>query len=71
MNNPLDVSPANHEVSKPRKGTEGGAEGSSAQAGDRDSQRARTSGGGSSPKKGGGKSAASETRAKHDILKGC
>ncbi|KAI7600954.1 hypothetical protein KC343_g15443 [Hortaea werneckii] len=54
MNNPLDVSPANHEVSKPRSGTEGGHEGSSAQAGDANSQRARTSGGGSSPKKGGG-----------------
>lgn len=66
MNNPLDVSPANHEVSKPKKGTEGGHEGSSAQAGDADSQRARTSGGGSSPKNGGGKSDVNETRQKHD-----
>ena len=46
-NNPLDVSPANPEVSKQRPPREGGAENS----GDNDRQRT-SGGGGSSPKKG-------------------
>lgn len=45
--NPLDVSPGNKEVSKPRKDDEGGAQGS---------PRTSRSGGGSAPKAGGGKS---------------
>ncbi|MCJ1224423.1 hypothetical protein MMC12_001068 [Toensbergia leucococca] len=48
--NPLDVSPANPDVSQQRGGTEGGAENSSASSGTK-SDRQRTSGGGS-PKKG-------------------
>lgn len=55
--NPLDVSPANHDVSQPRGGQEGGHEGSSAQSGQGNSDRARTSGGssgGSGGKKGQG-----------------
>lgn len=57
MSNPLNVSPANHGISQPRKGTEGGAQGSEAETGSpRESARAKTSGGGSSPKAGGGKS---------------
>ncbi|KAL8716984.1 MAG: hypothetical protein Q9225_005734 [Loekoesia sp. 1 TL-2023] len=48
--NPLEVSPANHEVSRPRSETEGGAESSSASSGST-SARERASGGGS-PKKG-------------------
>ena len=49
-NNPLDVSPANPEVSKQRGGTEGGAENSSSSS-DTESDRKRSSGG-SSPSKG-------------------
>ncbi|KAL8826178.1 MAG: hypothetical protein Q9170_007502 [Blastenia crenularia] len=49
-NNPLEVSPANHDISKPRDDMEGGAENSSASSGSA-SGRERTSGGGS-PKKG-------------------
>lgn len=49
--NPLDVSPANQEVSKARDPQEGGHEGSSAESGQGPSDRARTSGGGS-PDKG-------------------
>ncbi|KAK5123551.1 hypothetical protein LTR85_002589 [Meristemomyces frigidus] len=52
--NPLNVSPANQEVSKPRGGTEGGHEGSAAESGQGNSDRSRTSGGGSAPKSGGG-----------------
>ena len=48
--NPLEVSPANAEVSKPRGATEGGAENSSSSSGTT-SGRQRSSGGGS-PKKG-------------------
>ncbi|TKX20195.1 hypothetical protein C1H76_7696 [Elsinoe australis] len=43
--NPLNASPANHEISQPRKGTEGGAESSSAQSGQGPSDRQRSSGG--------------------------
>ncbi|KAF4549763.1 Hypothetical protein D9617_20g028190 [Elsinoe fawcettii] len=43
--NPLDASPANHDISQPRKGTEGGPESSSAQSGQGPSDRQRTSGG--------------------------
>nr|OQO31815.1 hypothetical protein B0A51_00717 [Rachicladosporium sp. CCFEE 5018] len=46
--NPLDVSPANQEVSKPRHAQEGGSEGSASQAGE--AGRARTSGGSGSGK---------------------
>ncbi|KAK4549481.1 hypothetical protein LTR36_006478 [Oleoguttula mirabilis] len=53
--NPLNVSPANTEVSKPRGGQEGGHEGSSAESGQGNSDRARTSGSGGAPKSGGGK----------------
>ncbi|KAI4126811.1 MAG: hypothetical protein LQ338_003570, partial [Usnochroma carphineum] len=49
-NNPLEISPANHEVSKPRSNTEGGPENSSASSGTTNA-RERASGGGS-PKKG-------------------
>lgn len=49
-NNPLDVSPANPEVSKQRGKTEGGAENSSSSS-DTESDRKRSSGG-SSPSKG-------------------
>ena len=49
-NNPLEVSPANPEVSKQRGSTEGGAENSSASS-NTDSDRKRTSGGGG-PRKG-------------------
>ncbi|KAI5212018.1 hypothetical protein E4T42_02591 [Aureobasidium subglaciale] len=49
--NPLNVSPANQEVSKPRSPTEGGAEGSAAAASDSPSDRSRSSGKGS-PTKG-------------------
>lgn len=49
-NNPLDVSPANPEVSKQRGETEGGAENSSSSS-DTESDRKRSSGG-SSPSKG-------------------
>ncbi|MCJ1461635.1 hypothetical protein MMC07_000232 [Pseudocyphellaria aurata] len=49
-NNPLEVSPANPDVSKQRETTEGGAENSSASSGDA-SGRQRSSGGGS-PSKG-------------------
>lgn len=48
--NPLEVSPANHDISKPRSETEGGAESSSSSSGD-SSGRERSSGGGS-PRKG-------------------
>ncbi|KAL1388917.1 hypothetical protein HDK64DRAFT_270923 [Phyllosticta capitalensis] len=48
--NPLDASPGNPDISKPRDPTEGGAE-----KGARN-ERARTSGGGSPKKAGGGKS---------------
>ncbi|KAL8735877.1 MAG: hypothetical protein Q9181_002626 [Wetmoreana brouardii] len=48
--NPLEVSPANHEISQPNSNTEGGAENSSASSGTT-SDRERASGGGS-PKKG-------------------
>ncbi|KAI9702837.1 MAG: hypothetical protein M1836_008051 [Candelina mexicana] len=44
--NPLDVSPANPEVSKPRSSTEGGPQNSSASSGT-SSDRKRASGGGS------------------------
>ncbi|PNS21938.1 hypothetical protein CAC42_536 [Sphaceloma murrayae] len=56
--NPLDASPANAEISKPRKGTEGGPESSSAQSGQGPSDRQRSSGGsgtGSDYKGGEGK----------------
>lgn len=53
--NPLNVSPANHDVSQPRPAQEGGHEGSSAQSGQGSSDRERASGGGS-PSKAGGKS---------------
>ena len=49
--NPLDVSPANHENSQPRKAGEGSPEGSAASDSSSNSDRARTSGGGS-PNKG-------------------
>ena len=49
-NNPLDVSPANPEVSKQRGATEGGAENSSSSSSS-ESDRKRSSGG-SSPSKG-------------------
>lgn len=49
---PLDVSPANQEVSQPRGASEGGAEGSAGESG-QTSERQRTSGRGS-PQKGGG-----------------
>ena len=49
-NNPLDVSPANPEVSKQRGETEGGAENSSSSS-NTESDRKRSSGG-SSPGKG-------------------
>ncbi|KAG8625331.1 hypothetical protein KVT40_007082 [Elsinoe batatas] len=42
--NPLNASPANHEISQPRKGTEGGPESSSAQSGQGPSDRQRSSG---------------------------
>jgi len=48
-NNPLEVSPANPEVSKTRGGTEGGAENSSHSSGTT-SDRKRSSGGGGPPK---------------------
>ncbi|KAL8853953.1 MAG: hypothetical protein Q9221_001261 [Calogaya cf. arnoldii] len=48
--NPLEVSPANHDVSQPRHEREGGSENSSASSGT-ESGRERSSGGGS-PKKG-------------------
>ncbi|KAI4200037.1 MAG: hypothetical protein LQ346_002468 [Caloplaca aetnensis] len=48
--NPLEVSPANHDVSKPRSNTEGGAEASSSSS-NGTSARERASGGGS-PQKG-------------------
>lgn len=55
--NPLNASPANHDISQPREGTEGGAQGSESETGSsREAARAKTSGGGSSPKAGGGKS---------------
>ncbi|KAI9764197.1 MAG: hypothetical protein M1835_007612 [Candelina submexicana] len=47
--NPLDVSPANPEVSKPRSSTEGGPQNSSASSGT-SSDRKRASGGGSPQK---------------------
>ncbi|KAL8905061.1 MAG: hypothetical protein Q9207_002876 [Kuettlingeria erythrocarpa] len=47
--NPLEVSPANHDVSKPRSNTEGGAEASSSSS-NGTSARERASGGGSAPK---------------------
>ncbi|KAF2159242.1 hypothetical protein M409DRAFT_30248 [Zasmidium cellare ATCC 36951] len=55
-NNPLNVSPANQEVSQP-KGAQRGhvTEGSTGETG-QGSERARTSGGGSPAKAGGGKS---------------
>ncbi len=49
-NNPLEVSPANPEVSKQRGETEGGAENSSSSSGT-ESDRKRSSGG-ASPNKG-------------------
>ncbi|GAB7355360.1 hypothetical protein MBLNU459_g5885t1 [Dothideomycetes sp. NU459] len=49
--NPLNASPANPDISKPRPAQEGGHEGSSAESGKGPSDRARTSGGGS-PEKG-------------------
>ncbi|KAI4225060.1 MAG: hypothetical protein L6R36_004187 [Xanthoria steineri] len=48
--NPLEVSPANHDISQPRHEQEGGSENSSASSGTT-SGRERSSGGGS-PKKG-------------------
>ncbi|KAF7191321.1 hypothetical protein HII31_07344 [Pseudocercospora fuligena] len=51
-NNPLNVSPANHDISQPRGAQEGGAQGSAGETGS-GSSRQRTSGGGS-PKKSGG-----------------
>ncbi|KAI4200459.1 MAG: hypothetical protein LQ350_003907 [Teloschistes chrysophthalmus] len=48
--NPLEVSPANHEISKPRHSQEGGAENSS-HSSNTESKRERSSGGGS-PSKG-------------------
>ncbi|TKA79585.1 hypothetical protein B0A55_03376 [Friedmanniomyces simplex] len=53
--NPLEVSPANQEVSKPKEQPQGEHEGSSAQSGGGPSDRQRTSGGSSPPKSGGGK----------------
>ncbi|KAH0012687.1 hypothetical protein KCU86_g14459, partial [Aureobasidium melanogenum] len=49
--NPLNVSPANQEVSQPRGSTEGGHEGSAASSSDSPSDRSRSSGSGS-PNKG-------------------
>ncbi|KAK6003233.1 hypothetical protein QM012_001078 [Aureobasidium pullulans] len=49
--NPLNVSPANQEVSQPRGSTEGGHEGSAASSSDSASDRSRSSGSGS-PTKG-------------------
>ncbi|KAH0364946.1 hypothetical protein KCU65_g6445, partial [Aureobasidium melanogenum] len=49
--NPLNVSPANQEVSQPRGSTEGGHEGSAASSSDSASDRSRSSGSGS-PSKG-------------------
>lgn len=54
-NNPLSVSPANPEISKPRGAQEGGAQGSPEETGS-GSGRERTSGGGSAQKSGGGSS---------------
>ncbi|KAI4749011.1 hypothetical protein E4T44_13027 [Aureobasidium sp. EXF-8845] len=48
--NPLDVSPANQEVSKPRGSQEGGAQGSAASSDSSPSDRARSSGSGSPTK---------------------
>ncbi|KAK0281286.1 hypothetical protein LTR35_007662 [Friedmanniomyces endolithicus] len=54
--NPLEVSPANQEVSKPKEQLQGQTEGSSAESGGSGSSgRQRTSGGSSPPKSGGGK----------------
>ena len=50
--NPLDVSPANPEVSKPRGDTEGGAESSPASSNNA-TGRARTSGGSNPDRKEG------------------
>lgn len=52
-NNPLNVSPANHEVSYSQHSKEGG-QGSAAQ-GQTTKDRGKTSGGGSAQKHGGGK----------------
>ncbi|KAK5133855.1 hypothetical protein LTR08_007186 [Meristemomyces frigidus] len=54
--NPLDVSPANQEVSKQKGAKTHDAGGSAAESGEGNSDRARTSGGGSPAKSGGGKS---------------
>jgi hypothetical protein len=43
--NPLNVSPANQEVSQPRSAQEGGAAGSKGETGQGREERARTSGG--------------------------
>ncbi|KAF2239566.1 hypothetical protein EV356DRAFT_528154 [Viridothelium virens] len=53
QSNPLNVSPANQEVSQPRGNTEGGPEGSSGETGQGSQERGRTSGRGSPTKKGG------------------
>ncbi|KAK0875839.1 hypothetical protein LTR87_010359 [Friedmanniomyces endolithicus] len=54
--NPLEVSPANQEVSQPKEQPQGQTEGSSAESGGSGSSgRQRTSGGSSPPKSGGGK----------------
>ncbi|KAK4901667.1 hypothetical protein LTR27_001439 [Elasticomyces elasticus] len=53
--NPLEVSPANQEVSKPKEQAQGETEASSAESSGGPSDRRRTSGGGSPPKSGGGK----------------
>jgi len=55
-NNPLNVSPANTEIGKPRGEQEGGAQGSPGETGQGSEQRSKTSGGGSAQKSGGGKS---------------
>ncbi|CZT16540.1 uncharacterized protein RCC_02374 [Ramularia collo-cygni] len=54
-NDPLNVSPANPDISQARGAQEGGAMGSKSETGE-GSERARSSGGGSPAKRGGGKS---------------
>ena len=54
--NPLNVSPANHDISQPRHPQEGGSQGSEAESGQGPYDRSGASGGGSPSKAGGGKS---------------
>ncbi|KAH9831914.1 hypothetical protein Tdes44962_MAKER08860 [Teratosphaeria destructans] len=54
-NNPLDASPANHELSHVNDAKKGQPEGSPSESPGHEGGRARTSGGGGAPKSGGGK----------------